>query len=542
MKSGHCGGIGKAARILSQALRTRVRLAAALLVASLLACGSAQPGMSETASTRAAEVVLQIHLDGEGSVAIASGSTVCPADCTRSFVSGSAVHLDARPGPGMDFTGWSGACSGNATCDLVLTQDTAVGVRFSAKMVQPTQHTLSVGIVGNGSITSTPAGIACPGRCSASFADGTAVELVATPGAQMALASWDVACAGTGSCVVRLLADASVTATFVTSDPPACAALVPSLPAARTVALPAFYSDLEYCGTATSDGDGNLYLWTDAITSTAGAHAFREGLFVPLQTGFSAFTQQMAPSGAFLAHAPDGTVLSSSPILGYMSTGGVQANGGVVSVRGDCNVTDSVHVTRIDDAARLTSKVELSGQKCLSAAQGTFIGVIVDALDRTLLVTGGENLSTTTTIPAKSMAARWFDAKGQPLTDWFDTGARPGALFPLIGGGIAVRVGDDWVATIASGTTMVGPAAAGFESRKNPVKVLGGRAYAMVPDWGVGGSIDIVDPAGTMCGTLTTVPAGTGYAIGRDGSLVHVGSRIHDAVDCSITYYPQVLK
>jgi hypothetical protein len=117
------------------------------------------------------------------------------------------------------------------------------------------QHTLSVSITGNGSITSTPAGIACPGRCSASFADGSAVELIATPAAHMALASWGGACAGTGSCVTRLLADTGVRAAFATVDPPpaSCAALVPSLPAPKTAALPAFYSDREYCGFATSD-------------------------------------------------------------------------------------------------------------------------------------------------------------------------------------------------------------------------------------------------------------------------------------------------
>jgi hypothetical protein len=326
----------------------------------------------------------------------------------------------------------------------------------------------------------------------------------------------------------------------VDPPPPSCAALVPSLPAPKTAALPAFYSDLEYCGFATSDGAGNLYLQTNVITSTAGAHAMREGLFVPLQTGFSSFTHQMAPEGAFLAHAPDGTVLSSSPIRGWMSTGGMQANGGVVGVSGDCNVTSSVHVIRIDDAARLTSDVELADQKCLREGGDELIGVAVDALDRTILVVGGQNLSAST-VPAQHMAARWFDAAGRPLTDWFDAGA-PGSLFPLIGGGVAVRARSGWVSTIASGSARVDPAPAGFEAGKTPYKVLGGKAYAMVPYRGVGGDIDIVDPSGARCGTLTTISSTDVYSIGRDGSLVRAGSRIHDGADCSITYYPQTLR
>jgi hypothetical protein len=44
-----------------------------------------------------------------------------------------------------------------------------------------TTPTLAVTIVGPGTVTSTPAAIACPGKCSATFAEGTSVVLTAKP-------------------------------------------------------------------------------------------------------------------------------------------------------------------------------------------------------------------------------------------------------------------------------------------------------------------------------------------------------------------------
>ncbi len=85
-------------------------------------------------------------------------------------------------------------------------------------------HTLSVSKAGTGSgtVTSSPAGINCGTSCSAAFPTGTAVTLTATPVSGSTFSSWSGACTGTGSCVVTLDADRSVTATFTASiNPPA---------------------------------------------------------------------------------------------------------------------------------------------------------------------------------------------------------------------------------------------------------------------------------------------------------------------------------
>ena len=75
---------------------------------------------------------------------------------------------------------------------------------------------LNVTLAGNGTVTSSPAGISCPSiTCSANFASGTTVTLTATAAAGATFAGWSgAACSGTGTCSVNMTAAQSVTATF----------------------------------------------------------------------------------------------------------------------------------------------------------------------------------------------------------------------------------------------------------------------------------------------------------------------------------------
>ena len=71
---------------------------------------------------------------------------------------------------------------------------------------------------GSGTVTSSPAGINCGATCSASYANGTAVTLTATPAAGSTFAGWSGSCTGTGTCSVTMSAAKSVTATFTASQ------------------------------------------------------------------------------------------------------------------------------------------------------------------------------------------------------------------------------------------------------------------------------------------------------------------------------------
>jgi hypothetical protein len=83
----------------------------------------------------------------------------------------------------------------------------------------PINYTLSVGVSGNGSVTSLPAGINCGSVCTMNYASGTAVTLTATPAGGATFNSWNGACSGNGTCVVTMNSLENVTAIFSASAP-----------------------------------------------------------------------------------------------------------------------------------------------------------------------------------------------------------------------------------------------------------------------------------------------------------------------------------
>jgi pimeloyl-ACP methyl ester carboxylesterase len=75
--------------------------------------------------------------------------------------------------------------------------------------------TVSTGAgTGSGGVTSTDGKINCPGDCTEGYNSGTVVTLTATPNAGSTFAGWSGVCAGTGSCVVTMDGNKTVTATF----------------------------------------------------------------------------------------------------------------------------------------------------------------------------------------------------------------------------------------------------------------------------------------------------------------------------------------
>lgn len=73
---------------------------------------------------------------------------------------------------------------------------------------------LTVTVAGQGRVTSNPVGIDCGATCSASFASGTSVTLVASPAPGYRLGSWGGACTGTASCSVTMSPVSQVSASF----------------------------------------------------------------------------------------------------------------------------------------------------------------------------------------------------------------------------------------------------------------------------------------------------------------------------------------
>src|SRR5262245_54359364 len=68
---------------------------------------------------------------------------------------------------------------------------------------------------GAGTVTSSSTGINCGTACVASYATGTQVTLTATPATGSTFTGWSGGCSGTGTCVMTMNADTTVSAGFV---------------------------------------------------------------------------------------------------------------------------------------------------------------------------------------------------------------------------------------------------------------------------------------------------------------------------------------
>ena len=154
---------------------------------------------------------LTVNITGGGHVS--GGGIDCPSKCVANESLNSAVTLNASPNDGYVFTGWTGGCAGTTpTCTVTMTTDTAVTATFAQSNV------LSVTISGNGSVTGGSGAINCGGGatiCSANFASGATVSLVASPATGATFTGWTGACGGTATtCTVAMNQSKNVTATF----------------------------------------------------------------------------------------------------------------------------------------------------------------------------------------------------------------------------------------------------------------------------------------------------------------------------------------
>jgi glucose/arabinose dehydrogenase len=150
---------------------------------------------------------------GTGTVVSSPAGIQCGTKCSGPYGQGAVVTLTATPDQASSFTGWSGGgCGGTGPCVVTMANATTVTATFG-----PSSFVLSVGMVGSGSgtVTSSPAGIACPSACAASYPGGTVVTLTASAAAGSFFSGWSGGgCSGSGPCNVTLGADTAVTAIF----------------------------------------------------------------------------------------------------------------------------------------------------------------------------------------------------------------------------------------------------------------------------------------------------------------------------------------
>jgi len=191
---------------------------------------------------------LTVNVVGGGSVASSDKVVSCGNKCYGVYAPGTSVTLTARANSGSAFTGWSGACAGtDPGCTVSLDAESSVTASFASvvaggggggggagggggggggaagggggAVAGVTTYTLQVGRSNTGTVTATPDGVDhaldCGSACSAKYASGTAVTLVATPPAGKAFVGWSGACTGAApQCTVTMTANLSTTAAF----------------------------------------------------------------------------------------------------------------------------------------------------------------------------------------------------------------------------------------------------------------------------------------------------------------------------------------
>jgi hypothetical protein len=161
-----------------------------------------------------AQVPVAITISGRGTVRSFQPGPECMATCTVEWDSGSSVQLEPTSAAGQRFVRWSGSCTG-LTCTLQMTEPRAVTALFAQA-----RFALTVAVTGKGVVRSTPRGIACRVRCSASFTSFQAVRLTAAPLKGWRFLRWTGACAGTRlTCSVPMRAATLVRGTFVKRKP-----------------------------------------------------------------------------------------------------------------------------------------------------------------------------------------------------------------------------------------------------------------------------------------------------------------------------------
>jgi len=145
--------------------------------------------------------------------------------------------------------------------------------------------TVTPGGSGTGTVSSTPAGIDCGSTCQASFADRTAVALVAAADPGSAFTGWSGGCSGSGTCSLTLSSDVAVTATFADTQ-------APTVPTGVVVA-----------GTSTTTVSLSWTASTDNIAVT-GYDIYRNGTRVG-SSGTTDFTDTGLSPGTAYAYTVD---------------------------------------------------------------------------------------------------------------------------------------------------------------------------------------------------------------------------------------------
>jgi pimeloyl-ACP methyl ester carboxylesterase len=155
-------------------------------------CGAA----FKKASNRKYTLQVDRSGNGQGTVTSSPSGINCGSACTQRYSEGQRVTLSATAAAGATFSGWSG----DSDCrDGQVTMNGDRDCTATFTRVSTTTYRLDMAKTGSGSgtVRSTPAGIDCGARCSASFQRDQAVTLTAVADTGSRFSAW----AGDADCL-----------------------------------------------------------------------------------------------------------------------------------------------------------------------------------------------------------------------------------------------------------------------------------------------------------------------------------------------------
>ena len=142
--------------------------------------------------------------------------------CTTAFALNTAVTVTQTPTNGSVFMNWVGACTGSGTCQVAMSQSRAVQALY--RLAVPGSVTIMSGAgTGNGSVSSSPGGVACSiangvksGICRAIFPVGSTVSLIPIANTGFTFTGFSGSCSGmTCTLTIPENGDLTVAANFI---------------------------------------------------------------------------------------------------------------------------------------------------------------------------------------------------------------------------------------------------------------------------------------------------------------------------------------
>ena len=135
---------------------------------------------------------LSISAGSGGTVTSSPNGIDCGTTCTANFASGTTITLQPNPLSGYSFAGWSGDgdCSDGS---VTMTANKSCTANFSAIPNVSYSLTVVIGLgsgAGTGTVVSSPTGIDCGSKCSATFQSGATVTLQANPASGSSFSGW----------------------------------------------------------------------------------------------------------------------------------------------------------------------------------------------------------------------------------------------------------------------------------------------------------------------------------------------------------------